>query len=311
MVTVAVAGGTGNVGRTIVAALEESQKHDVIVLTRKETVHHSDPASPVLVIDYGNVEHVTNLLESNNVHTVISTIAILDEASGKSELDLVNAATKSFTTKRFIASNWGGVMHVDESLRIPFQTFRIATIKTLEKTDLEWTQFQNGYFLDFYGMPYVESNLRPLTFVLDIANKAASIPGTGNEQMTFTYTKDLAKFVVAALGLPKWTYPMVCYSDKTTWNKTVKLAEEYRGFKFNIAYDSVEKLRSGEITELPSHASAYSFIPKSALYGIQSKFGLYVAYGMFDFPEKGSLNQLFPEIKTITVEEIISHWKGK
>jgi hypothetical protein len=35
MVTVAVAGGTGNVGRTIVDALEKSQKHDVIVLTRK------------------------------------------------------------------------------------------------------------------------------------------------------------------------------------------------------------------------------------------------------------------------------------
>lgn len=35
MVTVAVAGGTGNVGRTIVDALIQSQKHNVIVLTRK------------------------------------------------------------------------------------------------------------------------------------------------------------------------------------------------------------------------------------------------------------------------------------
>ena len=203
----------------------------------------------------------------------------------------------------------------------------MRTIKTLEKTDLEWTQFQNGYFLDYYGMPYVESNLKPLTFVLDVANKAASIPGTGKEQMTFTYTKDLAKFVVAALDLSKWTYPMVCYSDKTTWNKAVKLAEGYRGMfglvwrnifklmnagsKFNIAYDSLEKLQSGEITELPSHVSAYSFVPKSVLHGIQSKFGLYVAHGMFDVPEEGSLNQLFPEIKTTTVEEIIGHWEGK
>ena len=203
----------------------------------------------------------------------------------------------------------------------------MKTIERLEKTDLQWTQFRNGYFLDYYGMPYVESNLKPLTFVLDVANKAASIPGTGNEQMTFTYTKDLAKFVVAALDLPRWTYPMVCYSDKTTWNKAVELAERYRGkfglvccnrfrlmsagSKFNIVYDSLEKLRSGEITELPSHVSAYSFIPKSVLCDIQSKFGLYVAYGMFDFPEEGSLNQLFPEIKTATVEDIIGHWKGK
>lgn len=105
----------------------------------------------------------------------------------------------------------------------------METIKALEQTNLEWTQFQNGYFCDYYGMPYVETNLKPLTFVLDVANKAAAIPGTGNEPMTFTYTKDLAKFVVAALDLSKWTYPMVCYSDKTTWNKVTKIAEESRG----------------------------------------------------------------------------------
>ena len=35
MLTVAVAGGSGNVGRTIVDALKKSQKHNVIVLTRK------------------------------------------------------------------------------------------------------------------------------------------------------------------------------------------------------------------------------------------------------------------------------------
>jgi hypothetical protein len=57
---------------------------------------------------------VTNLLESKNVHTVISTIAILTEATGKSELDLVAAAAKSSATKRFIASNWGGVIPTDE-----------------------------------------------------------------------------------------------------------------------------------------------------------------------------------------------------
>lgn len=35
MITVAVAGGAGNVGRTIVDALEKSPEYEVIVLTRK------------------------------------------------------------------------------------------------------------------------------------------------------------------------------------------------------------------------------------------------------------------------------------
>jgi hypothetical protein len=66
------------------------------------------------VINYGNVEQVTDLLESKHVDIVISTIAVLTEATGKSELDLVAAAAKSPVTKRFIASNWGGVIPSDE-----------------------------------------------------------------------------------------------------------------------------------------------------------------------------------------------------
>lgn len=105
----------------------------------------------------------------------------------------------------------------------------MKTIETLKSTNLEWTSVQNGYFLDYYGMPHVETNLKPLAFVLDVANKAASIPGTGNEAMTFTYTKDLGKFVNASLDLPNWSYPMICYSHKTTWNRALKIAEEARG----------------------------------------------------------------------------------
>lgn len=58
-------------------------------------------------------------------------------------------------------------------------------------------------------MPHVETNLKPFSFVLDVANKAAAIPGTGNESMNFTYTKDLAKFVAAELDLSEWMYSMV------------------------------------------------------------------------------------------------------
>lgn len=57
---------------------------------------------------------MASILHGENVHTVISTIAVLNEATGQSELDLVAAAAKSATTKRFIASNWGGVIPRDE-----------------------------------------------------------------------------------------------------------------------------------------------------------------------------------------------------
>lgn len=43
MVVVAIVGGTGNVGKTLVDAFKESEKHEVIILGRKVsgcTVHN-------------------------------------------------------------------------------------------------------------------------------------------------------------------------------------------------------------------------------------------------------------------------------
>ena len=116
------------------------------------------------------------------------------------------------------------------SLRLPFNAFREQTLEALRKTDLEWTQVYNGLFLDYYGMPHVESYLTPLSFAVDIANKTAAIPGaTGDETISFTYTKDLGKFVVAALSLPKWDHALHCYIENATLNQVIQTAEEATG----------------------------------------------------------------------------------
>lgn len=113
---------------------------------------------------------------------------------------------------------------------MPFNVFREQNIEALRKTDLEWTQIHDGLFLDYYGMPYVKTYLNPLVFAIDITNKTAAIPGaTGDQIIAFTYTKDLAKFVVAALDLPKWNQVMHCYSDHSTFKEVIQIAEEMTG----------------------------------------------------------------------------------
>lgn len=42
MVNVAIAGGTGDVGRTILEVLKESTKHQAFVLSRKVWIPHCD-----------------------------------------------------------------------------------------------------------------------------------------------------------------------------------------------------------------------------------------------------------------------------
>ena len=102
-------------------------------------------------------------------------------------------------------------------------------IEVLRASRLEWTIFVNGIFLDYFGSPALRSYLKPNVFVLDLANHVAAIPGDGNVPVTFTYTFDLARFMVAALDLPGWPEESRVVGDELTWNEFVDLAESVLG----------------------------------------------------------------------------------
>lgn len=58
-------------------------------------------------MDYSNVDETAQKLASHKVDVVISTISVIDEVSGACQVDLVKAAAKSGTIKRFVTSEWG------------------------------------------------------------------------------------------------------------------------------------------------------------------------------------------------------------
>ncbi|KAH7562135.1 hypothetical protein J3E72DRAFT_266871 [Bipolaris maydis] len=119
--------------------------------------------------------------------------------------------------------------------------------------------------------------------------------------------------VAVLLTLPKWSKEYYIIGDKLTWNQVLQIAEDVKGVKFDVKYDSVETLKQGHITELPSHLLAYPFFPKEQLQGLISSFNLLVNNGYFDLKptEEQNLNELFPEIKLKSMREIIGAWKGK
>ncbi|SCO86007.1 uncharacterized protein FRV6_10134 [Fusarium oxysporum] len=305
MPTVAVAGGSGHVGRTMVEVLGASKDHEVLVLGRS-VPEKNKMDQAFVVVDYVDIEATAALLKTRGVHTIISAIVIIDPSSSSSQVNLVRAAALSGTVRRFITSEWS-VPHSEDSA---LYVFREAAVEALRETNLQWTRIVNGYFLDYYGLPYLKSYLTPFTFAVDIANKAAAIPGTGNDIVYFTYTFDVAKFVVALLGLSDWDETTYCYGDKATWNEILQLAEESRGSKFTVSYDALEKLQKGEVTELPSHRESYGYFPKPALRGFLSLLGRYVVEGRFDIPADKALNAKFTEIQTLKVKETIELWRG-
>jgi hypothetical protein len=66
-----------------------------------------DPRAPVIATDYEDVGKLEDILSSHGVQVVISSLRVIDEKAGELERNLVKAAAKSASTKRFIASNWG------------------------------------------------------------------------------------------------------------------------------------------------------------------------------------------------------------
>ncbi|OQE24241.1 hypothetical protein PENFLA_c010G03236 [Penicillium flavigenum] len=314
MAIIAVAGGTGKLGRAIVEALRDTTSHSVHILTRKtDDDQAKEIGIPLLLADYSNVESLANVLESNMIDTVVSAVSVIDDATSTAQLNLIEAAERSSSTKRFIPSEYG--MRYTEAHAGPFPTIKgklAAAVRLRSTTSLEYTLVSNGFFLDYFGMPKVKSYLNhKLVFAVDVANNVAAIPGSGDVPIVFTHTFDVAKFVASLVSVPDWPERSTVIGDKKSWNEFVAIAEEVKGVKFNITHDSEEMLGSSKITELPSHSTSYSFLPKEKLQAILSAFGRWTIAGDFDMPEEGSLNQRFPEIKPRSVRDVLEEgWKA-
>ncbi|KAI1046251.1 hypothetical protein LB505_013038 [Fusarium chuoi] len=285
MAIIAVAGGAGKLG----------------LLAREAK---DAPGAKVIAVDYANADEVAATLEANNIETVISTINAMDDVSA--ELSLIKAAEKSASTKRYIPSIWGMKYTEEIASYFPIGGAKLNVLAALEATSsLEYTAVYNGYFADYWVLPKVKSYQTPLALVVDIANDFSAIPGSGNELVAFTHTFDIARFVAALVGASKWDKESYIIGDKVSWNQFVQYAEEAKGVKFTITHDSIEDLKAGKITELPSHPHMYPFIPKPMLQGLLAAFGRMFVEGVFDFKPERTLNEEFPEVKARKIKDLL------
>ncbi|KAK3319634.1 hypothetical protein B0T19DRAFT_432790 [Cercophora scortea] len=311
MPVIAVAGGTGNVGQTIVDALLADKKYEVIVLSRNANEERAKELGvQILAVDYTDVVGLTKTLEDHNVHTLISAIVMWTKENGAAEVNLIKATDASRTTKRMISSDWAAPMPSPDSPE--GQKHPASHLKHLAWTALkattsleEWTVFRCGVWLDYYVQhPSFESHFMPFSLVVDTASNKAAIPGDGNTKVSFIHSTDLARFVVASLELSGWEHVTTLVGDKMTWNEFVGLVEGVKGTKFDVVYDDVEKLERSEVTELPSHVFVYQVIPKPFLQAFLAAFGLWFTQGLYDLDERNALEKRLPGIRVRTAREL-------
>ncbi|CAI0643434.1 unnamed protein product [Colletotrichum noveboracense] len=141
MGVIAVAGGTGGMGQAIVEQLQLTKSH--------------------LQVDYEDVESLVKVLDSHNIETIVSAISMHSEPSFKSQINLIDAAEASKTTRRFIPSEFGVLNRPEDGRDETFPTPWIKTAERLKRSSLQYTRFVNGYLMDYWGMPHFPSHMSP------------------------------------------------------------------------------------------------------------------------------------------------------
>lgn len=214
---------------------------------------------------------------------------------------------------------------------LPSVPMKLLAAAELQKSDLEHTVFYPGFLLDYYAGPSIKSYMSPLIVVIDMENNMAAVPGSGNTPVAFTHSLDIGRYVEATLNLEKWDSSYRIVGDKSTWNDFVKSAEiakgkfnfyrtaealclpvglvdDLTGTPFKIVHDSIEDLKKGRVTILPAvdkYLHLMSVPNKEVLSEFLGTFGQLFADGTFNIKEEGALNEIFPEIKPLTIKEAV------
>ena len=307
MVTVALAGATTGLGLTILRHLVSSptNTHQIVLLSRSQQPTWTARGVLVREVDYDSHESLTAALAG--VHTVLSLIGGSAAALRDGQLALV-AAAKEAGVKRFAPSEFslrGGGYDLD------LYAGKREVWDAVVASGMEFTRFSCGIFMGFLGTgtpkgvsPVGEregaqsgeeealGGLRAWDFVVNVRNGTADFPGDGTGAVTFTDTRDVARFVEGALGMEVWEEEMGMRGDLMDWRTLVGVLERVQGRRFLI--------RENEVGEMERVARE---VDGKRLFN-QVRVALVNGDGIVG----DELNRAFPEVRPVGVEEFVRKW---
>ncbi|KAF2651152.1 phosphoserine aminotransferase [Lophiostoma macrostomum CBS 122681] len=294
MAIVAVAGGTGDLGSLIVEALLTTGKHEVYILSRKSPDASStvvsptsqSPYQPIIQTNYESDDVLARQLSARKIDTIICAVSLDFDEPSEAQLLLIRAAVKAKCVKRFIPSEFNVDYDLgDDVLPYSGKKYHVIARRELEKTNLEFTYIYTGFFMDYLGMPYYETKMRQLYILLDAAHRVASIPGDGLARIALTCTKDVARYIAAALDVPSWPRVLTVAASHISTNELVALAEKCTGEKLKVEQYSIEDLRSHKADVLPSNENIASHFPEGMdqLRALLGDLSASIALASYDF----------------------------
>jgi hypothetical protein len=261
MVVVALAGAMSGLGLTVLRHLASSpnpttNNNTYIILSRTPQPTWTARGLTVREVDYTSHPSLVQALEG--VHTLLSFIGGSASALRDSQLALV-AAAREAGVKRFAPSEFalrGG------GYGLELYAGKREVWDAVVASGMEYTRFSCGIFMGLLGTGTPKpvtavgaeegarsgeeealGGLRPWNFVVNVKAGTADFPGDGREEVVFTDTRDVARFVEAALGMEeRWSEEMGMRGDVMSWREMVGVLEEVQGREFLVRENGVEEM---------------------------------------------------------------------
>jgi uncharacterized protein YbjT (DUF2867 family) len=241
-------GGTGNLGKHVLAALLADSAFNVTVLSRANSNATFPSNVKVIKVDYSDTSALTEALTNQDV--VVSTIGGEGLASNFGEV-LVQAALDA-NVKWFIPSEFGADVE-DPDVNIPLLAPKIAVVNLLKKNQslIAHTFITTSAFLDW--------GFDAGFFGFDIKKRTAVIYDQGKNITSGTSLPTVGKAAVAVLHNPQATLNKRVYVADAVFTQQQALAlfEKYTNTKWsvtnvtsaNVRKEAEEHLAKGNILQ--------------------------------------------------------------
>ncbi|KAL4932873.1 NAD(P)-binding protein [Aspergillus undulatus] len=243
---IALAGGTGDLGRYIHEELTKGGWYSVVLLTRKEGPPSTYPNTTTHQTDYTEAS-LLNILNATRATALISTIRCDNSAYLPVHRSLLAACLRSETCKRFIPSEWAGNIEGFPDMPRSYGATRAPFRKELEQApaELKWTLFNLGWFMDYFVAPeksYMKNI--PGEFPIDLEKWEYIVRGSGDEPQSWTCGRDVARAVVELLKAEDWEPVTYVAGGWGTFNEAAALLERFYRRKFTRTYRSLADIHA-------------------------------------------------------------------
>jgi NmrA-like family len=294
---IALAGGTGALGRYIVDAFIDSGRLDELVILSRQS--KDDFPAKVVAVDYSDTSATAKALRDLGADTLVSVIASASAKEYQESQDrLIDVAIASKTVQRFIPSEWGGNLSVTKDLPEFMQSHQ-AIRKKLEASGLEYTACNPGIFMD-YLLPGGPKYHAPWNIPVRPQVAKAFIPGDGLAESCLTLTADVASGLLVLFDAPKgsWNEDTYFNGDIQTWNNVLSMAQNATGKSFDVQNITEDDLRLKLETAKESGNWWEAFVTELELWGYFQ--------GGYKLPPR---SKVFDELRFTTIQDVLDEYK--